>query len=203
MKVTGHQPLQRRFNLVDLAILVLAMAVGLVATRQDLNAVFSWPKDFLESSKEFYLWTNPLLLSKAVIVEVWLMAWTAGWLALQLRQPRPRLRQLSRHPGFLACFSSVVITLVSGPLIWAIISSGSSGTNGCLDREVWGELVSSQIGAAVLAGWSLLIASGRCRIRTGWLDRVGQLLGLFWVAMIPANLVHLFWHNLPDGGWSN
>jgi hypothetical protein len=179
------------------------MAVGLLATRQDLDALFSLPKDFRIFSREFYAWTNPLLLIKAVTIEVWLMAWTAGWLALQLRQPRPRLRQLSRQPGFLACFSAVVITLVSGPLTWALIRSVSSGTNGWLDRVVWGEMVSSQIGAAVLAGWSLLAAGGRCRVRTRWLDRVGQILGLIWVAMIPANLIHFFWHSLPDGGWAN
>jgi hypothetical protein len=109
------------------------------------------------------------------------------------------MRQLSRQPGFLACFSSVTITLVSGPLTWAIICSIASGTNGWLDRMVWGEMVSSQVGAAVLAGWALLVASGRCRIRAGWLDRVGQVIGLIWVAMLPANLLHFFWHS----GWSN
>ena len=31
------------------------------------------------------------------------------------------------------------------------------------------------------------------------LDRVGQVMGLIWVAMIPANLMHFFWHS----GWSN
>jgi hypothetical protein len=67
------------------------------------------------------LWTDPIALSKAVAVEIWLMAWMAGWLILQLR--RPRL----------------------------------------------------------------------------WLDRVGQVMGLNWVAMIPANLMHFFWHS----GWSN
>jgi hypothetical protein len=179
------------------------MAVGLVATRQDLDAFFTSPKDFRIFSREFIAWMNPILLIKAVIFEVWLMAWTAGWLALQLRQPRPRFRQLSRQPGFLACFSSVVITLVSGPLIWTFIICTSNGANGWLDRVVWGEMVSSQIGAAVLAGWSLLVAGRRCRMRTGWLDRVGQLLGLIWVVMLPANLVHFFWHGLPDGGWSN
>ena len=197
-KVTGRQPLQRRLNLVDLAILVLATAVGLVAVRQDLEGLFSRPQD-LENGQAVYRWTLPFALSKAVTVEVWLMAWTAGWLILQLRRPRLRLRQLSRQPGFLACFSSVVIMLASGPLTWAIISSVASGMNGWLDRMVWGEMVSSQIGAAVLAGWAILAASGRCRIRAGWLDRVGQVMGLIWVAMIPANLVHFFWYS----GWSN
>ncbi len=201
-KVTGRVSNQRRLNFVDLAILVLATAVGLVAIRQDLEALFSRPSGgFLHP--DFYLWTNPLILFKSVTVEVWLMAWTAGWLILQLRQPRLRLRQLSRQPGFVACFSSVIITLAAGPPTWALISSITSGRNGWVDRMVWSDLVSSQIGAAVLAGWMLLVASGRCRIRAGWLDRVGQVLGLIWVAMIPANLLHFFWWSLQEGGWTN
>ncbi len=197
-RITGRQALQRRLNLADMTVLVLAMAVGLLAIRWDLEGLFSRPQD-LQGGQVVYRWTSPVAMSKAVTVEVWLMGWTAGWLILQLRPPRLRLRHLSRQPGFLACFSSVVITLVSGPLTWAIISSNTSGTNDWLDRMVWGEMVSSQIGAAVLAGWALLLASGGCRFRAGWLDRVGQVLGVIWIAMIPANLAHFFWHS----GWSN
>jgi hypothetical protein len=198
-KVGGRELRHRRLNFVDLAILVLATAIGLVAIRQDLEALFTRP----QVHPDFYPWFNPLILFKAVTVEIWLMAWTPGWLILQLRQPRLRLRQLSRQPGFLACFSSVVIALVFGPLTWALIRSTTSGTNGWIDRLVFGDLVSSQIGAAVLAGWAFLAASGRCRIRAGWLDRVGQFIGLIWVAMIPVNLFHLFRWTLQEGGWTN
>ena len=202
-KVTGHPPLGRRFNLVDLAILVLAMAVGLAATRKDNEGIFIWSNNFPIIVNNYRIWINPFILVKAVYMETWLMALSAGWLVLQLRQPRPRLRQLSRQPGFLACFSSVVITLASGPLIWILINPNSNPVNGWNARMIWGEMVSSQIGAAVLAGWSLLVAGGRYRIRTGWLDRVGQLLGLIWVVMIPVNLFTLIMDSLPEGGWTN
>lgn len=188
----------RRLNLADMAILVMATALGLVATREDLAGLFTRPQD-LENGQWVYRWTLPVALSKAVTVERWLTAWTAGWLVIQLRRPRPRLRHLTRQPGFVACLSSTVVTLVSGPLTLAAISSASSGANGWLDRMVWGTMNSSQIGAAVLAGWALLGVSGRCRLRAGWLDRVGQVIGLVWVAMIPANVFHFFWYS----GWSN
>ena len=196
----GHQTLRRRLNLVDLAILVLAAAVGFVAVRRDLEALAAWP--FGEGSQEFYLWTNPLVLAKAVIVEVWLMVWTAAWLALQLRRPRPQLRRLSRQPGFVACFSASVVFFISGPLTWAFILPNTADPDHWIEGMVWGTVVSSQIGAAVLAGWALLVVSKRCRSRAGWLDRVGQVLGLIWVAMVPANLLYLFRHLLVDAGWS-
>jgi hypothetical protein len=100
-KVTRRQPLQRRLNLVDLCVLVVATAVGLVAIRQDLVGLLSWPQDW-KTGRAVQLWTDPIALSKAV--EIWLMAWMAGWFILQLRRPRLHVRQLSRQPGFVACF---------------------------------------------------------------------------------------------------
>jgi hypothetical protein len=196
--ITTRPRIHRRLNLADMAILVMATALGLVAIREDLAGLFTRPQS-LENGQWVYRWTLPVALSKAITVEMWLTAWSAGWLVIQLRRPRPRLRQLARQPGFVACLSSSIVTLVSGPLTLAAISSISTGANGWLDRIVWGTTISSQIGAAVLAGWALLGVSGRCRLRAGWLDRVGQLVGLFWVAMIPANVFHFFWYC----GWSN
>ena len=38
---------------------------------------------------------------------------------------------------------------------------------------------------AVAAAWSLLFLSGRWRSDSGWLDRMGRLMGWFWLAIIP------------------
>jgi hypothetical protein len=196
--VSTRPSIPRRLNLADMTILVLATAVGMMAIRHDLQGLFARPQS-LENGRWVSRWSLPVALSKAVVVETWLMAWTAGWLVLQLRSPRPRLRQLARQPGFLACLSTAVVTLVSGTLTLACIASSTSGNNVWLDRMVWGEWVSVQIGSAVLAGWTLLAVSGLGRVRSGWLDRVGQLIGLVWVTMLPANLVHFFWYS----GWTN
>jgi hypothetical protein len=197
-KVRERELVQRRFGVADIAILILASGIGLAWIRKDLPGLFAAPRD-LVNGRWVTRWSLPVALSKAVTVEIWLMPWAAAWLILQLRRPRPSFQRLSRQPGFVACLSSVAALLVSGPLTQAVISSSTSGLNGWLDRMVWGELVSSQMGVAVLAGWAVLAASQRCRIRSGWLDRVGQVIGLIWVAMIPANLAHFFWNS----GWSN
>lgn len=197
-KGSNPRRVYRRLNLVDLGILVVATAVGLVLIRQDLDGLAARPMA-LENGSWVYRWTLPVVLSKAVTVETWLMAWAAGWLVLQLRNPRRRLRHLCQQPGFFACFSTGLVAAVAGPLAWAVIVSVASGANAWLDRMVWTELVSCQIGTAVFTGWTLLALSGRCRYRAGWLDRVGQAIGFFWVAMVPANLVHFFWYS----GWTN
>src|SRR4051794_3154504 len=143
-KALGYQTLRRRLNLVDLAILVLAAAVGFLTVRRDLKTFTYWP--FGEGAEEFYLWTNPLVLAKAVVVEEWLMVWTAAWLALQLRRPRPQLHRLSRQPGFVACFSASVVFLISGPLTWAFILPSAADPDHWIEGMVWGTVVSSQIG---------------------------------------------------------
>src|SRR4051812_38749795 len=163
-KALGHQMLRRRLNLADLGVLVVAAAVGLVAIRRDLPALAAWPLDPV-GRREYYLWENPLVLYKAVIVEGWLMAWTAGWLALRLRRPRPRPRQLPRQPGFVACFLASVVLLVSGPLTWAFMLPNTGYVGGWIERMVWVSSVSSQIGVTIFVGWALLLGSGRYRLR--------------------------------------
>jgi len=197
-ETTNRPTLGRRLNVADLVVLVLAAAVGLVLVRHDLSALFTQPLD-LVNGQWVERWSLPVALSKAVTVEVWLMAWATGWLVLQLRQPRAPLRRLSRRPGFFACASTALIVCVSGPLTWLIVTSRTSHMSEWLDRMVWAELVASQIGAAVFAGWAVLAAGGRCRLRAGWLEQVGRGIGLVWVAMLPLNLLHFFWHS----GWSN
>jgi hypothetical protein len=190
----------RRFHLIDAVVLVLATAVGLWAIRPFLPDLFESPK-VLVNGRWVSRWWDPVdLLNKAVILEVMLMAWSAAWLVLQLRQPRPRLHRLTRQPGFLATFSSTAVLVVSGPITAAVLASSSMSLG--IPRDdwllfgMWSALISSQIGVAVAAGWALLAVGRRCRLSTGWLERVGQATGIVWVAMIPSNLILPFWELL-------
>jgi hypothetical protein len=197
------QPVKRprRFNLTDAAVLVLATGVGLAAIRDSLGNLLKAPM-VLENGRWVARWWDPVvLLNRAVTLEVVLMAWSVGWLVLQLRQPRPRMRRLARRPGFVASFFSTFVILVCGPITAAVLVGAGGGVSGSLGEywirfETCSALVSLQIGAAVAAGWALLAVSRECRMRSGWLDRVGQVFGAVWVLMIPANLILPFWELL-------
>jgi hypothetical protein len=54
-------------------------------------------------------------------------------------------------------------------------------------------MVALQIGAAVLAAWALLAFGRAWRHHLGWVDWVGQGLGIVWVVLIPVNLIVPFW----------
>ncbi len=190
----------RRFNLVDVAILVMATAVGLCAIRDFLGNLLKTPME-LENGVWVARWWAPVIyLNRAVALEVILMAWSVAWLAIQLRQPRARLRRLSRQPGFVASFFATVVLAVSGPITAAVLSHSTLAVNTGGEYwilfELWSALVSVQIGAAIVAGWTLLAFGRSCRTRSGSLDRVGQGFGIVWVVMIPANLILPFWELL-------
>jgi hypothetical protein len=195
----------RRLNLVDVIVLVLATAVGLWAIRPYLPGLLAMPEVFENGKSVPGLWEPVVWLNSAVVVEPVLMAWSVAWLVLQLRQPRPRLRRLIRQPGFVATFASAVVLLVSGPIAGVVLTSEWRSANistqpiigpprpDWIAYELWSAMVSLQIGASVLAVWGLLAVGRQCRMKSGWLDRVGQGFGIVWAAMIPGNLILPFW----------
>ena len=145
-------------------------------------------------------WNSVVLLNRAVTLEILLMGWSVAWLVLVLRQPRPRLRRLARQPGFVAVFASAFVVLLSGPLTAYVVAywRGAAMTQGYwIQIESWIAVVSSQIGVAIGTGWALLVLGRACRVRSGWMDGVGQVFGIVWIVMIPGNLILLFWELLP------
>jgi len=45
--------------------------------------------------------------------------------------------------------------------------------------------VPSDIGCAIVAAWTIQAMSGRWRPSRDWNDRLGRILGYFWIATIP------------------
>src|SRR5262249_47713197 len=40
------------------------------------------------------------------------------------------------------------------------------------------------VGAAVLGAWATLLASGRWRCEASWIERLGRVLGCFWIMLV-------------------
>ncbi len=97
---------KRYFTLVDVVILIAAKAGGLALLRpalDDLKFLGGW--DWAEIAISLFhglLYAPPLLI-----------AWSAGILALSLRQPRPPLGVLARSPGFLINIAALVGSLLA------------------------------------------------------------------------------------------
>jgi hypothetical protein len=120
-------------------------------------------------------------------------AWTMACFLLRIRSPRPGLGRLTRQPGFVASCSIAVVAVcrVLPVLIleFTLDLGDPEQTLSPLDDLTfeWGTAGAS--GLSVAASWSALVLSGRWRPEASWLDRLGRLLGIYWVTMIAAT----FW----------
>jgi hypothetical protein len=88
-------------------------------------------------------------------------------LALRVRPPRPRWQEVLEQPGFWACLAPVLALLSLVPL-------GLLFGVRCLPL-----LLSSAVGIA----WMALAVTRRWHPRPSWLERLGQALGLGWLAI--------------------
>lgn len=115
-------------------------------------------------------------------------------LALRLRRPRSRWRRMIRQPGLIACLAALgglavglvytafnvlenarMITRPPGEVPYA-----SDPTNWILTFDWSGPLPA---GFAVAVAWSTQALVGRWRAEPSWIDRLGRLVGVGWMAL--------------------
>jgi hypothetical protein len=181
-------PSSRPFNLLDAIILVAATALGFAGMR--LCREIGIPYAYAERPifRGFYT-VSPLLA-----------AWTVAVPFLALRGPRPRLRRLARQPGLAACVSAalVIVAEIAFPFLrylvappgWRVYSDRLHEILQIMARVIpakngydyffallWVRIA----GYAVAAAWIILALSGGSRSQPSWIDRLGRILGTFWI----------------------
>lgn len=116
---------------------------------------------------------------------------------MRLRKPRPRWRKLIRQPGLVACLmllpswaAALAFTVINVLSIDQTMPEFKNGTTYAQQGGVWvqgfAEWSSLLGGFAVLIAWGTLALAGRWRAEPTWLDRLGRLVGLAWIAMALA-----------------
>jgi hypothetical protein len=134
--------------------------------------------------------------------------WSIALFGLRFRRPRPRWRRLTSQPGFVACGAILLVVAIRlvGFLTLVARTAGNRFYSTSLTvGEAFSVTVSfpgpvnaatvynsayfasSAFGmsVAVAASWLLLAASGRWRAEPEWIDRLGRVLGSYWVGIIP------------------
>ena len=175
----------RRFTLFDAMVLIAALAVALFPIRWNLMA-WSW-----YFSGE---WSASAVLKRGVEADALLcpLALTlspALWV-LRLRRPRPGLARVFRQPGMAASTATLVYelffftaTLISLVLHYAFASLNNHHLFYSLNAVMWLWILPLCFtGILVLAVWIVLWLSGAWRVEPSWIDRVGRILGIYWVA---------------------
>jgi carbon starvation protein CstA len=163
--------LARRFSLLDAMVLIAATAAGLTIDRVFWSDMHGWDGAVLKHFRD--------LTSAGIILSVPLAAmWTIATLALQLRRPRYRLRRLLERPGTAACCAATVaLALGAGLVICA-----SRGTPiSFASRLIMGYGLPMMAGSAVTAVCTVSMIAREYRAAPDWNDRLGRLIGLYWV----------------------
>ena len=178
--VSGHPPRHcRRFNLGDAMILVAASALGLALARMYLPRFFpsfggvafgqligSTPWSATLSRSDVLVTILVMVLGASILFT---LCGTLAFLIVRLRRPRPPLRDVALQPGVVAC--------------WAILIAF------CVEQVAPSLLVYP---VAIPLAWAALAMSGRWRPEPGWIDRLGRLLGICWIAtgLLATVLIH-------------
>jgi len=117
--------------------------------------------------------------------------------ALRWQQPRPGMREMLQQPGTVAC---TLASLASVPVALMVMASHilSGKTMALAWARVAEDLkperltvVATLVGLAVLIAWIALLARRQRKPEAGWIDRLGRLIGVGWIAMIFGGMIQL------------
>ncbi|MHC5538869.1 hypothetical protein ACYOEI_11670 [Singulisphaera rosea] len=181
----------RRLTLLDLMIVVAGVAVSLWVLPEGVIPTAVTAFSIITGKYGYYAkaqWLSILFVRFTYPVT---FIWTLTTVALALTPPCPPARRLARQPGFVACGVVVMTVLIAGPLNYAISSHNFiPGLSISTRFQVeLGEALTfrrGEGGFAVAAAWLVLWANGRWRAQPSLADRLGRLVGLFWIVTIPC-----------------
>jgi hypothetical protein len=120
-------------------------------------------------------------------------AWTIAMPALAIRRPRPPIHRLVMQPGTAACITATLALGISALYHFAEVAAFALGNGQAVqfgDPGIWGSICLDLIqrpsgaGVTVAAVWSWLILGKRWRPQATWIDRIGRVLGVYWLVMI-------------------
>ncbi|WP_435007487.1 hypothetical protein P12x_004776 [Tundrisphaera lichenicola] len=185
---------RERFGLSDAMILIAAFAFGLAwlgmeNRREVIGWTFYTPYSSISSNLEVAV--SPFEMSIPIMGSL-----TLGLSLIQLRRPGLLSTPLFGKPGFLACLSAsvaIVIYLARRSVVLLVEACLSSPLGSprfpafepAMPDLSPGDLAYSA-GVAVAATWiiSRLVTPGG--VQRGLIDRLGRLIGLYWMAAIVA-----------------
>jgi len=185
---------RRKFGLLDAIVLVLATAAAMAATRHWWPDYFEVFRPGGEAYKENVV--NLMYRVRYLLYSIayFFASWTLAYLFLRLRRPRPTVRLLTRQPGMVACSTAAIILslrLVNLAIIFIVYVVWVRAEPALGWLSWWfqdaGELplIPSEMGCGVAAAWIIQAVGGRWRPEPSWIDRMGRVLGMFWIGMVP------------------
>jgi len=177
----------RRLAILDLMILIAAMAAAIVWTRATVAGILEilpfTPPGSGKPGLYYLIWWPPA----AVPV---LMTGSLAVALLRLRRPRPVWRRLARQPGAVACGVATAALGIQAALV--IIGKCLARVPGMTSGRALGYNFPFSVafargltivGLAVIGAWLVLAAGRRWNAERSGIDLVGRLLGICWIGL--------------------
>jgi hypothetical protein len=170
----------RPLTLLDAIILIAAFACGLGGW------LFRQRGMFYRGAAYEPIPVGIFGLSAVALASILTLALCYGVVIASLRPPRPSWCRLSARPGFVACFTAVVTSLVH----WAIHAPHVNFANPHLLPNwmtiLWFYTLCAfpiHIAPALVSAWLLLKVGGRWDAKTDWIDHLGLVLGGLYLVL--------------------
>jgi hypothetical protein len=189
-----REPNLRKLTLVDAMILIAVtgagMALVLVFVRNSPELNDSWQpnnysfwnlahdRSFFRFMKTSVTWIRvPTLL---------VAAWAPALLFLRLLHPRPPLRSAFLQPGTVACAATMIVMILNVVEIGIQVAFGHF--NGIMDAFLaYSSALQQTAKFAVATIWLILALGGQWRSEPSWIDRMGRIIGIFWIMLFPMS----------------
>lgn len=184
MATTVEKTSLRRFTVLDAMVLVAATAIGCGVNARlgeffedqwgqatpDLLRSLSQGRKFLGMAVVLLLLAGPIAAS-----------WTLALIPLRLIRPRPGLRLLASQPGWAAS-CGFAVGLAAGSVAVGMLLAVIEGRNLAFLVQELSPMAPGLVAPAILAAWLTLILNRRWKPEPSWVDRLGRILGVYWLA---------------------
>ena len=174
----------RRFSVLDAMILVAATALGFGGIRTYSPAFYSYPYTPIPPPS-WLSWSAVVLSNWAFYLSPLPAAWTLAALVLRIRPLRPSMRRLMRQPGTVALLAATI--LIPLGVVHYLLDLHSSSWH-----DVPFQYTSFSLGCGVGTAWLMLALSMRWRAERSWIDRLGRVLGAYWIGMVALILFRTY-----------
>jgi hypothetical protein len=185
---------RRMPTLLDAILLVGSAAIGLGMFQWAHRSMFQgwiWMLDDGLPARGDWMAINLVVTcTDTMVLFIPLAApWTFLLLLLRGRPPRPCWRRIWRQPGMAACLAALL------GWIWSLLAvlvafdaTQVARTNRTITLFHWVQKYLSDgvfmyVGLAVAATWISLWISGRWRRSADWIDFMGRVVGVLWIAI--------------------
>jgi hypothetical protein len=191
----SHRDGSGPFRIAHLLVLVASTAIAFAIARpQNRGGLIAALSTFNVSWEPWlFLWVYRLGPFPAL--------WSLAVVLISARDDRKRRRAGARFAGIAACYAATAATALS-----CLVASAFYGLHILANRGIIPGIFSHPIdthppppfgsariegiaGVAVLGAWTVMAAGRRWRTEASWLDRLGRVLGLWWIGTF---LIYLY-----------